>query len=676
MFASLNVLACAISLTCTGAQDTFEPKDVFDLEYAAAPAISPDGQSVAYQRISGNIQSDRFRSSIWKINLTPDTPTHRPVIQGPGSYSNPVWSPSGDRLLFTASQSGKTQLRVLFTDTLQSATLATLPDGPGAPAWSPDGNWIIFSMFVEDTGPTPAALPAKPNGAQWAPPVKVIEQVQYRNDGAGYAKTGSTQVFILDADGGTPRQVTRGPVDHPGPFAWTPSGDVILSTNTAEDADLDPVESNLYQLSIETGELTQLTDRDGTERAPVISPDGSQIAYVGFDDLGLGSHTRILSVLDLRTGKTRDLTKKLDRNVGAVRFAPDSDEIWFTYSDHGIGRVASIDASSTVKEHAINLGGTTLGRPYASGAYSVGPDGLFAYTVTNPTRPGDLVITSTTRGELFRTRLNEDLLAHKSLPDAQLITAKSVGELTIEGWLVLPPDHEPGDKHPMILEIHGGPFADYGPRFSAEVQLYAAAGYAVLYSNPRGSTSYGADFVNEIHLNYPGQDYDDLMAITDAAIATGNVDADRLFVTGGSGGGVLTAWIVGKTDRFRAAVVAKPVINWISFSLTADAYTFFSKYWFAAMAWEDPMAFWKRSPLSLVGNVSTPTMLLSGEADYRTPISESEQYYQALRLRGVPTRMVRIPEASHGIASRPSHLIAKVAEILRWFEEHDTPVED
>ena len=263
------------------------------------------------------------------------------------------------------------------------------------------------------------------------------------------------------------------------------------------------------------------------------------------------------------------------------------------------------------------------------------------------------------------------MLGHKTVPGAERLVATSVDGLEVEGWLVLPPDHEPGEKRPLILEIHGGPFADYGPRFSAEVQLYASAGYAVLYANPRGSTSYGADFANEIHHAYPGQDYDDLMAITDAAIETRSVDPDRLFVTGGSGGGVLTAWIVGRTDRFKAAVVAKPVINWTSFVLTADAYTFFPAYWFSAMPWEDPMQYWNRSPLSQVGSVSTPTMLLTGEADYRTPISESEQFYQALRLRRIPTRMVRIPEASHGIASRPSHLLAKVGEILRWFKAHD-----
>ncbi len=240
----------------------------------------------------------------------------------------------------------------------------------------------------------------------------------------------------------------------------------------------------------------------------------------------------------------------------------------------------------------------------------------------------------------------------------------------MQGWLVTPPDFDPSKKYPLLLEIHGGPFAAYGPQFSAEIQLYAAAGYVVLYSNPRGSTSYGYDFANEIHHNYPGQDYDDLMSGVDAVLARGFIDEESLFVTGGSGGGVLTAWIVGKTDRFRAAVVAKPVINWADFALTSDGAPFYSMYWFEKMPWEDPDAYWARSPLSLVGNVTTPTALLSGEVDYRTPLEQSEQFYEALKIRKVDTILVQIPEASHGIGARPSHLIAKVDNILAWFARY------
>jgi acylaminoacyl-peptidase len=243
----------------------------------------------------------------------------------------------------------------------------------------------------------------------------------------------------------------------------------------------------------------------------------------------------------------------------------------------------------------------------------------------------------------------------------------------IQGWIVKPPDFDGHNTYPLLLEIHGGPFANYGDRFSAEVQLYAQAGYVVLYINPRGSTSYGEEFGNLIHHNYPGQDYDDLISGVDAVIDRGYIDENQLFVTGGSGGGVLTSWIVGKTDRFRAAVAAKPVINWYSFALTSDSYNFFYKYWFPGYPWEHTDHYMKRSPLSLVGNVKTPTMLLTGEVDYRTPISESEQYYQALKLLKIDTALVRIPDASHGITARPSNLISKVLHILKWFDRYKVP---
>lgn len=222
----------------------------------------------------------------------------------------------------------------------------------------------------------------------------------------------------------------------------------------------------------------------------------------------------------------------------------------------------------------------------------------------------------------------------------------------------------------MILEIHGGPFAMYGTSFSYEVQQYAAAGYVVLYTNPRGSTGYGQEFGNSIHHDYPNHDYEDLMSGVDALIAKGNIDTENLFVTGGSGGGVLTAWIIGKTDRFKAAVVAKPVINWFSHALYADNPAFFTKYWFPGKPWEQMENYMKRSPISLVGNVKTPTMLLTGESDFRTPIGESEQYYAALKLQEVETAMVRIPNASHGLVDRPSMLMSKVASILSWFDHY------
>ena len=243
--------------------------------------------------------------------------------------------------------------------------------------------------------------------------------------------------------------------------------------------------------------------------------------------------------------------------------------------------------------------------------------------------------------------------------------------------MITPPNFDPAKKYPMILEIHGGPYAAYGPVFASELQLYAASGYVVVYANPRGSTSYGFDFADQINDNYPSHDYDDLMSVVDAAIAKGSVDPDNLFVTGGSGGGCLTAWIVGKTNRFKAAVTQKPVINWTSEVLTTDGYNGMARSWFDnKYPWDDETRYWGRSPLSLVGHVKTPTKVMVGQEDHRTPGSEAEQYYQALQLRGVPTTLIRVPGASHeGLAERPSQEAAEASAIMAWFERYKTKTE-
>jgi len=326
--------------------------------------------------------------------------------------------------------------------------------------------------------------------------------------------------------------------------------------------------------------------------------------------------------------------------------------------------------SGKVRTITDGLGGLSLGRPYSEASFTVSENNRMAYTLGNTHQPSDLAVWN--NGENKRlTAINDDLFSFRELGQIEELRWKSsFDQREIQGWLVKPPGFDPSKKYPLILEIHGGPFTSYGPLFSAEIQLYAAAGYAVLYTNPRGSTSYGEEFGNLIHHDYPNHDYEDLMSGVDAAISKGFIDKENLFVTGGSGGGVLTAWIVGKTDRFRAAVVAKPVINWYSFVLYADNPGFFYKYWFPNKPWEDPSSYLKRSPLSYVGNVKTPTMLLTGEEDYRTPISESEQFYAALKLENVETAMVRIPGASHGIANKPSNLVAKIASVLTWFEKY------
>ncbi|HYJ51654.1 MAG TPA: S9 family peptidase [Allosphingosinicella sp.] len=666
----LALPAAAPSAVPSGPERNFTARDLFDLEAAASPQISPDGRWIAYVRRSGDIMTDRFRSSIWLI----DTRTGQQMPLASGA-SQPRWSPDSTRLAYVAgAEGGRPQMFVRWMGTGQAVAITGLPDAPSTIAWSPDGSRIAYSMFVPDEGARlGSAPPARPEGAQWADPLQVITAVTYRADGQGYLHAGYDQLFLVSSEGGAPRQLSYGPYNNGGPISWTPDGrSILFSGNRTENWEREAVNTEIFALDIASNQIRALTSRDGPDGEPAVSPDGRLIAYTGYDDSARRSYENaLLYVMNADGSNAHPLTVALDRSVGSPVWAADGRSIYVQYDDHGITRVARVGLDGAVRNVAEGLSGADFDRPYTGGSFSVARDGSLAIPAGSATRPPDVVLVRAgARRQL--TNLNAELLGNKRLGEVRHIAVtSSADQRPIDAWITLPPNHVEGQRVPMILEIHGGPFAAYGPHFSTDDQLYAAAGYAVLSVNPRGSTSYGAEFANLIHHAYPGQDYDDLMSAVDATIAQGIVDGDRLFVTGGSGGGVLTAWIVGKTNRFRAAATQKPVIDWSSFVLTADGPAFFSRYWFGHYPWEDPQGFWARSPLSLVGNVQTPTLVVVGSDDYRTPVSEAEQYYTALQLRGVPTALVKVPGASHGsIAARPSQSGAKAGAILAWFERY------
>lgn len=669
---SSAAMGAFLAATALAAQDRtrFEPMDVFELEWAADPRISPDGARIAYTRMSMDIMADRSRGSIWILDA--DGRRHRPLTDSGVNASSPRWSPDGTRLAFVSSdEHGAAQIFVRWMDSGQTAKLTHVARGPRSLSWSPDGNWLLFSMFVPKPSKPFVSLPPKPEGAKWMDPPKVIDDMPYRADGGGYLEDGSTHLFLLPAEGGTPRQLTRGDYNHGGGGSWAPdSKSFLFSANLHDNWREQANNSEIYEYKLADGSISALTDRFGPDGSPALSSDGSKIAYIGFDDHFQGYQTRNLYVMNRDGSGARQLATGLDRSLGSPEWSADGQGIYVDYDDRGNTKIAMVGMDGAVRKLADDEGGLSLGRPYSGGSFSVAPNGDIAYTQTRPDHPSDVAIVRNARVNRL-TRLNDDLLEHRDLARVEEIRFdSSFDDRPIQGWIAYPPGFSADRKYPLMLEIHGGPFADYGDRFAAEIQLYAAAGYVVLYANPRGSTSYGGEFGNLIHHAYPSQDFDDLMSGVDAVIAKGFVDEDNLFVTGGSGGGVLTAWIVGHTDRFRAAVSVKPVINWYSFVLTADSGQFFYKYWFPGFPWDHERNYMDRSPLAYAGKVKTPTMLMTGEVDYRTPSSEAEQFYQALKLRGVDTVLVRVPGASHNIARRPSQLIAKVLHVLEWFQRH------
>lgn len=651
----------------------FTGTDLFGLTVAADPQISPDGSMIAYVRRSNDIMTDKARTAIWLIDTR--TGVQTPLVAGQGSHGSPRWSPDGKRLAYVSTaEGGASQLHVRWMATGTSVRLTGLAESPGSLAWSPDGARIAYTLFVPGRKPELGKAPPKPEGAQWADPLEVITAVTYRTDGDGYLKSGFSQIFHIAADGGMPVQLTFADRHANGPLSWSADGrEILFSGNLDDDWERETRDSEVHAIAIDSRVIRTLTTNKGPDENPVVSPDGRLIAWLGFEDRYVGYQNVRLSVMDRNGGNVRVLTGGLDRSVADPVWSADGRALYVTVEDKAEIRVLRVGLDGTIRTVAEGLAGGTLDRPYTGGAFSVAGDGSIAATTGDALNPADV--------SLFRngaarrlTRLNHDLLGSKVLAGVEKLTVTAFDGREVEAWLAMPPDAVAGRRYPLVLEIHGGPFAAYGPFFSTDVQLYAAAGYAVLYVNPRGSTSYGEDFANQIDKAYPGRDYDDLMSAVDAAIAGGRIDPDNLFVTGGSGGGVLTSWIIGKTSRFKAAATQKPVIDWSSFALTADGAPFFSRYWFGKYPWEDHEAFWARSPLSLVGNVTTPTLVVVGSLDYRTPVSESEQYYTALQLRGVPTALVKVPGASHGsFAVRPSQSAAKAAAIIEWFDRYRKP---
>lgn len=650
--------------------------DLFNLEYAANPVVMPGGKQVVYERRSMDIMTDSMRRNLWTVAL--DGSQHMPLLSDTKNHYSPVFSPDGKKMAYLSSKEGKTQIYLRDLATGLTARVTDVAMSPGSLSFSPDGKQLAFAMFTPAKAKPLFTLPGKPKGAKWADDAQYINQTLFQRDGAGMNRPGNMHVYVVPTVGGTPRQVTFGAHDYAGSLAWTKDGkQIIVSANTREDSDFDIFNSDLMAINLADRKVTKLTRASGPEGSPKLSPNGKKLAFVGFEDDGKSNQITELYVMNPDGSDIKRLTPKLDRSIGDIHWAANSKGIYFSYDDQGKKHVGYATLSGKVSSKTDKLGGMSLGRPYTSGDYDVTSKGNVVFTYSQGGKPADLAIVNKKGKVTTLTDLNGDVFDHKRINKPELMTVKSsVDQRELQAWIVTPPNFDPKKKYPLILEIHGGPHTAYGPGFSSEVQMFAAAGYVVVYGNPRGSTSMGNEFANLIDKNYPSEDYNDLMDMVDGVINKGYVDEDNLFVTGGSGGGVLTAWIVGKTNRFKAAVVAKPVINWTSMIGTSDIYTFMTKYWFTDLPWNDYSQYWNRSPLSLVGNVKTPTMVLTGELDVRTPMSESEQYYGALRLQEVESSLVRIQGAYHGIAAKPSNLARKIGYILAWFDKYKDTDQD
>lgn len=643
-----------------------------DYEQVADAQIAPDGTQIVYTRRHVDKIDDRWESSLWIMNV--DGSRNRFLAKG----SSPRWSPDGSRIaFFNDGEPSGSQIFVRYMDAEGATSQVTRVSEPiGDLRWSPDGRSIAFSMFVPKTSTWQIDMPAAPTGARWTAPPKYITDLHYRQDRRGFNRSGHTHLFVVPADGGTARALTSGEWNVGARFDgqaggvsydWSLDGRTVFVVGFDDaNADMNYRNSNIYGVDVASGAKKRLTVQDGVWNGVAVSPDGRRIAYQGVPASKASYTASELYVMNVDGGAPRKLTS-IDRDPGGVHWARDGGGVFFTVSESGTSNIyfAPVSGAGATK--------LTTGTHMLSLA-SLSRSGVGAGSRSSPHQPADIVrIDLTKRGAAATvtqvTNVNADVLANVRLGDVERIVAKSGGNTEIEGWVVKPPSFDARRKYPLIMEIHGGPHGMYNVAFNPMYQNFAANGFVVLYTNPRGSTGYGSTFGNAIEKNYPGPDYDDLMASVDALVAKGYIDTERMYVGGCSGGGVLSSWVIAQTDRFAAAAVRCPVTNWISMAGTTDV-PLFTFQWFEKPFWEDPKAWLEHSTLMHVGKVKTPTLLMTGELDLRTPMPQTEEYYVALKMRGIPAALLRFEGEYHGTSSRPSNWMRTQLYMMSWYNKH------
>ena len=622
------------------------------------PQLSNDGKEIIYTRRWVDAINDNWENSLWIMNV--DGKKNRFLVDG----SSPKWSPDGTKIAFLApGKQGGTQIFVRWMDAEGAVSqVSRVNDSPSNIIWSPDGNSIAFQMVVppDDDGLWKINMPPKPDKADWTAKPTIIEQLNYRRDRVGYRPKGYRHIFVIPADGGTPHRLTHGNW-HSDSFKWMPDGKtIVFQSLRIEDAEYQWRESEIYSVDVKSGNIRQLSNRKGPDRGPVPSPDGKYIAYTGHDWSDDTYIEEGIYFMKSDGSKPEKIAEEMGRRPGNLTWSEDGSGVYYTASMNGTSNLYFAPLSG--KPRPVTKGNHILR------ITDIGKRGLVVGTLSSYHVPKNLVSFRIRKPSQIQTIYvsNKTHLSEVKLGEVEEIWYKSVDDFNIQGWIVKPPDFTPSKKYPLILRIHGGPHAMYNVGFDFKNQNHVANGYVVLYTNPRGSSGYGSAFGNAIKNAYPDKDFNDLMAGVNEVISRGYIDERNLFVYGGSGGGVLTSWIVGHTDRFTAAVSKAPVVNWMSFVGTTDGSSWY--YNFENLPWEDPSEHLRRSPLMYVGNVTTPTMLMTGEKDLRTPMGQTEEFYQALKLRKVPTAMIRLTDGWHSRSWPPTNFIRVQLYLRNWFE--------
>jgi dipeptidyl aminopeptidase/acylaminoacyl peptidase len=683
---------------------TITETDLFKFTWIADPQISPDGSTVVFVRVTVNEKDNRYETSLYAVPAAAgrsngaDTGPRR--LTSSIRDTSPRWAPDGKRLAFVRSAATQSsggdgggrpqpgQIYILPLDGGEAWPITDLANGANGPSWSPDGRTIAFNSSTKPDDST------KRDAAQHKSDVTVITRAVYRANGnPGYVDSEQhAHIFTIAVPGNAadkpqPKQITDGEFDERG-IEWAPDGSKIYFTSTrVAEPYYQPTGSDLFSVPVAGGPITRVASIDGTIGDVSVAPDGRRIAFVGtLHGNPVRSYSQPdLFVTDVTPGSTpKNLTSAYDFDInggiGGDQSAPRGQNrkpIVWSRDGSSLIVVSAEKGSANLKRVSIASGRV---EPLTEGAqdvlaFSATPDsGTIAATLSTQARIGDIAVISAGGGVAtpnMITKVNDELFREIRQSEPEEIWYRTFDGRQVQGWILKPPDFDAGKKYPMILEIHGGPHSAYGNTYTHEFQWMAAKGYVVLFTNPRGSTSYGQEFGNLIQYHYPGDDYRDLMAGVDEVLKKGYVDPERLGVTGGSGGGLLTDWTITQTPRFRAAVAQRDIADWSGFWYTAD-FTLFTPTWFRKAPWEDPQDFAARSPITHVANVTTPLMLVLGDQDYRTPPADGgEQMFRALKYRRIPTVMVRFPRENHELSrsGEPWHRVERLQHIVGWMDQ-------
>lgn len=649
-------------------------EDLYRLKSIADPRLSSNGSDLVYVETTISEEKDEYISNLYYINIEEKSD---PVQWTYGEHRNhsPRWAVNGGALAFVSNRSGKNQIYVLNASGGEARQVTNCTNGASNPVWSPDGKKIAFTLSLGEE----EKVEEKDKKEEKKLVPLEVDKMKYKSDASGFWNGKYSQVAIVDLESGEIELVTEGKRDYQ-LHGWSPDGkQLAVSTDLTEELDFSFV-SDVFLLNLETKELEKITDSTGYFGSVTWSPNGQYIGIIGHGREYENATLSKIWIYDTKQKALTCLTEQSDLLIGdyaigdfqqgavtpGLLWTENNESFYFLASDHG----------NTVVYYgslAGELYPALLDNQHVYGLTTGGALNRAVVAISKPTQHGELYVLDVPTGNLEAlTSANKEFTDEVKLADVEEIEFKSTDGWDLHGWIMKPTNFEEGKKYPLILEIHGGPHAMYANSYFHEFQMLAAAGFAVLYINPRGSHGYGQQFVDAVRGDYGGRDYADLMDAVDYALEHYDfIDENRLGVTGGSYGGFMTNWIVGHTNRFKAAVTQRSISNWISFYGVSDIGYYFNA-WQIKSELEDAEKLWRHSPLAYVGNVETPLLILHSEKDFRCPIEQAEQLFIALKHRKKETKFVRFPESNHELSrsGKPSLRIARLNYILNWFKEY------